>query len=272
MNDIIEMETGAIAAVSKKGPDEQRTKRKADALVELANSMEVKTQADYDLATGELRTIIEFHAELEAERTGFTGPLNAILDKMNARFQPYLKALRGDGKKGSVSAESIIKGKMIAFLGEQERLAADARRKAEADAQAERNRQAEIAAEQRRIAEAAEAEAAAARGKKAKAEAEARAEAARRSAAAAETTAAVVIAQPVAVAVSRGRGISTPKGWDFEVENKLALAEHIVKFRPDLIVLFEVDAEKMRMHVKMQGAATMLPGVRVFEKTGITVR
>lgn len=201
MNQLVEIETGAIATVSKPGPDETRTKRKAEALVALAESMEVKTQADYDLAAGELRTIITFHAELESERTGFTGPLNALLDKMNARFMPYLKALRGDGKKGSVSAESIIKAKMTAFLDEQERLRLEDQRKAEAIAQAERDRlaaeaervrkEAEAAAEIVRKAEAArqaearaetarlEAEAAAARGKKAKADAEERARVAR---------------------------------------------------------------------------------------------
>lgn len=201
MNQLVEIETGAIASVSKPGPDETRTKRKAEALVALAESMEVKTQADYELAVGELRTIIAFHAELESERTGFTGPLNAVLDKMNARFMPYLKALRGDGKKGNVSAESIVKAKMTAFLNEQERLRLEDQRQAEAIAQAERDRLAAEAealrkkaaqeAEAERLAEEGrqhearaavarlEAEAAAARGKKVKAETEERARIAR---------------------------------------------------------------------------------------------
>jgi len=316
MSNLIEIEDGAIATVSKKGPDEARTARKANALVALAESMEVKTQADYDLAAGELRTIVAFHGELEAERTGFTGPLNLLLDKMNARFQPYLKALRGDGKKGSVSAESIIKGKMSAFLAEQERLAAEERRKAEALAQAERDR---LAAEAERVRKEAEAEAerlaqierdrvaeaerqqklvddaaALVKNKAARARAEeaaallrkqneeAAAEAARqadvarelaeRQAAALETTAAVTIAQPVTVVVSKGRGISTPKTIDWELQDLLMLATFIVNKRPDLIYLLAVEDKKMGMQVKLQGLATQIDGVRVFERVGITVR
>lgn len=198
MSALVEIEDGAIATVSKKGPDEARTARKAQALVALAESMEVKTQEDYDLAIGELRTIVAFHAELEEERVGFTGPLNALLTKMNARFQPYLKALRGDGKKDTVSAESIIKGKCNAFLAEQQRKADEERRRAEAVAAAERKRLADEADRVRKEAEAvaeaarkaeearaaaaraelerkAAAEQAAARGKKAKELAEQRA-------------------------------------------------------------------------------------------------
>ena len=198
MSALVEIEDGAIATVSKKGPDEARTARKAQALVALAESMEVKTQEDYDLAIGELRTIVAFHAELEEERVGFTGPLNALLTKMNARFQPYLKALRGDGKKDTVSAESIIKGKCAAFLAEQQRKADEERRRAEAEAAAERKRLADEADRVRKEAEAvaeaarkaeevraaaaraelerkAAAEQAAARGKKAKELAEQRA-------------------------------------------------------------------------------------------------
>lgn len=156
MSSIIEIEAGAIAAVSKIGPDEARTARRAAALVTLARSMEVKTQEDYNLAAGELRTIIKFHGELETERTGFTQPLNALLDKMNARFQPYLKALRGDGKKGTESAESILKDKMAAFLVAEEARIAEERRIAEVAAQAERDRLEAAARELREKTEAAE--------------------------------------------------------------------------------------------------------------------
>lgn len=262
-----------LATLARKAdPDEARNKRIAEAFLDLARGFEIKTQEDYNLATEELRKIIDRHGTLDAERKTFTDPLRGVLDRLNAKYMPWLKLLRGDGTKAHTdNAEAILKAKMAGFLKEQERLAAEARRRAEADAQAERDRQAKIAADQRAAAEKAEAEAAAARGKKAREAAEARAEEARRAAVAAETTAAVVIAQPATVAVAKGQGISTPKSFDFEVENKLALLEYIVKFRPDLAVLVAVDDVKMRLHVKMQGAATDLPGVRVFEKVGIRV-
>jgi hypothetical protein len=312
---VIEMETGAIAAVAKLPPDEARTKRRADAFLALATNMEVKTLEDYDLAATELRAIIAAHSALEAERVGFTQPLNDVLTKINAKFQPYLKALRGDGKKDTVHAEGILKGKMAAFLTEQQRLADVARREAEALAQAERDR---LEAEARALREKAEAEAREAarieaervtkaaaaqkliddaaaelKGKARKAaeeqarvlreaeearQAEAnriaaeQAEQREREAQALETTAAVTIAQPVVVAVQKGRGISTPKAVEFELLSLLDLVKHIGEKRNDLVVLLDLNETKMRALVKMMGMGTDLPGVRVFEKTGITVR
>lgn len=201
MNTIVELEAGAIAAVSKVPPDEARIKRITDAFLALANSFEIKTQEDYTLASEELRKIISRHSDWDVERKTFTDPLREVLDRLNAKYMPYLKVLRGDGKKDTVHAEGILKSKMTAFLEDQERLRVEEQRKAEALAQAERDRlaaeaervrkEAEAAAEVTRKAEEArqaaaraeaarlEADAAAARGKKAKAEAEERARVAR---------------------------------------------------------------------------------------------
>ena len=305
----------ALNAVSKTPPDEARTKKRALTFVSMANAMTVDSAEEFELAAGELRTIKAFWEELEAERVSFTGPLNGLLSRMNARFQPYLKALCGDGTKGSVSAESIIKGKMAAFQqaeaaraaalqAERERLAAAERkrladeaaavlRKAQEEAEAarkiEEQRQAAARAEQARI----EAEAAAVRGKAAKAAAEARAAearaaeeqrqaqaqreadaaaaTARASAAALEQTAAVVIARPIE-APARVSGISAPKTLDYEITDKAGFLRFALDHRPDLLALWEPDATKMRALIKLQGEATTIPGLRVFSKTGITVR
>lgn len=201
MNEVVEIDSGAIAAVSKIPPDEARSKRIAEAFLNLARGYEVKTQEDYDQAAVELRSIIARHTAMDTERKSFTDPLREVLERLNAKYQPWLKLLRGDGKKDTENAEAILKAKMSAFLVEQERLAAEERRKAEVLAQAERDRlaaeaecvrkEAAAAAEVLRKAEEAraaaareaqakiDAEAAAARGKKVKAEAEARAQKAR---------------------------------------------------------------------------------------------
>lgn len=312
----IELEAGAVAAVSKLAPDVARTKRRADQLVDLANALSVTTQVEYDLAASELRKVIAMHTELEAERVSFTKPLNDVLTRLNEKFQPYLKALRGDGKKDSVSAESVIKGKMAAFLVAEERRIADERRVAEEAARVERERlenearllrEAEEArqAEERRVEEQRQADARAEqerldaaaaelKGKAAKKAAEEaciareaeearqadqqriadeRREQAERAAAALETTAAVTIAQPSGnMVVNRGTRISTPKTYDFELTSMLDLIKYIAASRPDLIVLLTLNDAKVRALVKMMGAGTDLPGVRVFQKTGITVR
>lgn len=313
---VVEVEEGALVAVTKMAPDEARNARRVEVLLNMARSITITNAQEYEMAAGELRRVKAVWDELETERTSLTGPLNEVLKKLNARFQPYLKALCGETGKKMECAESILKAKMAAFQAAEEARAREERRKAEEAAEAERQRLAREAAELRRKAEA-EAEAirqaeakrqaeaaaaqkalddaaAAARSKKAKQEAAERAEAARianeRLAAEAtaraelaaqqaeelaqanELAAAVVIAQPVATPVTKAAGIVTTKSFDFEVTDLLALAKHIVEKRPDLVVLLATDSVKIRAHVKTFGENAALPGLRVFTKSGITVR
>lgn len=311
-----EVEDGALVAVTKMAPDEARNKRRADILLAMARSITITNAQEFDIAAAELRKVKDTWAELEADRVSFTGPLNDVLRKLNARFQPYLKLLCGEAGKNIESAESILKAKMAAFQAAEAARVREEQRKAEEVAAAERKRLADEAAEVRRKAEA-EAEAlrqaeakrlaeaaaaqkllddaaAAARGKKARREAAERAEAARveserlaneaaaqaaqaaqqaeEQAQATELAAAVVIAQPVAVPVTKAAGIVTTKSFDFEVTDLLALAKHVVEKRPDLVVLLATDSVKIRAHVKTFGENAALPGLRVFTKSGITVR
>jgi len=153
---IIEAESGALAAVSKTPPDELANKKRADSFLALADQLTIESQDDYEFAAGELRTVKILWDTMEKERTSFTKPLNDVLDKLNARFQPYLKALCGDGKRGTVCAESIIKGKMAVYLEKEAARAREAQRLAEEAAAAERRRlEAEAAAERQRAAAAA---------------------------------------------------------------------------------------------------------------------
>lgn len=281
--------------------------KKASYFLSLVSSMDVKTPEDFALASEEIRKLKTTAKAMDDDRLTFTGPLNAILKRINERFQPHIKLLE--------QAECILKDKMSAFQrAEQQRVdaerraaeatASEQRRKLEAEAterrraaeaeanaarRAEEERQAAARREQARI----EAEAAAARGKKAKAEAEERARvsreqeaqrqaeanreaAARRERAEAEAqaleqTAAVVTAQPVAQ-VARIDGISAVKGVDYEVTDKAEFIRFALEKRPDLLDLWEPDPTKMRALVKLQGMATSMPGLRVFPKIGITVR
>lgn len=156
-----EVDPGAIAAVSKTPPDVARNQRAAEAFLDLARSFQINTQEDYDLATNELRRIVERHTMLDAERRSFTDPLRAVLDRLNEKYQPFLKLLRGDGTKTSPeNAEGILKGKISAYLVEQQRKADEERRRAEAVAAAERKR---LEDEAEALRKKAEAEAAAAR-------------------------------------------------------------------------------------------------------------
>lgn len=236
------------ALTTKPLPDEARNKKRADMFLALVNGMSVETQEEYDEATSELRNLKATWDSMEADRTSFTGPLNTLLDRLNARFQPYLKTLK--------SAETIIKDKMAGFLTAQQAKAAKAQAEAEEQARVERER--------------IEAQAAALRAQGGSAKARAAAE---EQAQALEQAAAVTIAQPVSVApVSKGAGISTSSSATYELTDMLALVKHIAEKRPDLVVLLKLDEVKTRAMVKMMGTNTDLPGLRVFKKTGITVR
>lgn len=274
---IIEAETGAIAAVSKLPPDEAKNKRAADYFLQLAQAMEVKTPEQYEEAAEELRKIVARHTELDAERRTFTDPLNAVLDKLNARFMPYLKALRGDGKKDTVSAESIIKAKMVKF--KQDEAEELKRKQAEADRKAEEERQrlADAAEAQRREAEAQAAAllAEAGKGKKAQQAAQEQAAVVLRQADeqadALRTAAAVVVAAPVAAPV-RATGVSTAGKLEYEITDPMQFLAHILEKRRDLLSLVEFNATKMRALAALQGEATDIPGLRVFRGTTIRVR
>jgi len=311
MNAIVETSVDLFAPLVAKGvPDAGNNERKARYFLAMVQAMPVTTAEEFELAADELRRLQAAHKAMDDDRTSFTAPLNKVLDQFNARFQPFLKLLRGPG-----SAEEILKGKMSAWQAaeqkrvaaaraEQERLAAierkrledeaaELRRKAEAEAlavrKAEEARQEAARAEQAKL----DAKAAAVRGEAARAAAEARAVAAREEeakrqaaaeASAAEaraaaeanaqalaTLAAVVLAAPVAD-VPKVAGISAPKTVDYEVTDKAAFLRYALDKRPDLLDLWEPDAAKMRALIKLQGLATTLPGLRVFPKLGITVR
>lgn len=286
-------------------PDEGRIQKRAQSFLSMVNTMTVDSDQDYELAAGELKGIKGAWATMEADRTSFTGPLNKVLDALNARFQPHLKTLK--------AAEQIIKDKMLGYTAAQERIAAEARRKAEEAAAAERKRLADearaieqaavnearrmAAIEQQRIAaeqaearrlEKIEAEAraagdaeaariaqenaaaqraqAAALAAQTAREAEQRQQATALEVAAIENVAAVTVAAPVAVAQVKVSGVSSAKSYDFEVVNLLEVIQHVAT-HPELVSLLEVDSTKMRALVKSLGMNTKIPGLRVFVKS-----
>ena len=259
---VVEMQT----LFAKPMPSEDTLQARAQRWLTMVESMPVETQDDYNLAAGELRSVKEAWKQMEAERTSWTDPLNALLRRFNGKFQPRLKLLE--------QAETTLKAKMVAFVRKQEALAEEQRRKAEEAAAAERKRlEAEAEAARKRAEEEAAALLASSKGKKAAAAAQKVLDQAEEQAAALQAEAAVVTAMPVMTSAPvLGAGISTSKTLDFKVEDQLALMRFIVEKRQDLVVLLAVDAAKMRAQVKLHGLKTALPGVRVFEKSGMRVR
>jgi hypothetical protein len=247
-------------------PDSAALAARAQTALSFIEGFKIATAEDYGLAADELKAIKARARSLEEQRTGITGPINTALKAINDLFRGPAALLE--------QAERTLKSKMLAWDQEQERIAAEARRKAEEAAAAERRRlEAEAAELQRQAQEQAAAAAAAqaAGDAQAAAIAQANAQRAQSEAQAAATESQLVIAPVLTVAPVKTAGISTSKKVDFEVVDLLALVKYVAD-HPELINLLTADSVKLRAYVKGVGTACRLPGVRVFEDRVLSAR
>lgn len=246
-------------------PDSIALASRASRALQFIESFEIGSAEDYALAADELKSIKSKRNANEDQRTGITGPINAALKSINNLFK-VPDELLGQG-------EALLKRKMLGWDQEQERIRAEAQRKADEAAAAQRRiLEAEALARQQEADAAVKAAAAAeASGNQAAAEL-ARAEAQRKAAEVqAATTAALVVSAPVVLAAVKTSGISTSKKADFEVVDLHALVKHIAQ-HPELINLLIADSTKLRAYVRGVGMACALPGVRVFETSVMSAR
>lgn len=248
-------------------PDSAAMTGSAERALSFIKTFTIASAEDYSLAADELRAIKTRATTLEDKRTSITGPINNALRAINGLFRGPADLLS--------EAERVLKGKMLAWDQEQQRIAAEARRKAEEAAAAERQRLADIAAAQQREAEAQAAAAAKAQAEgnaQAAALAQAAAERAQAEASTAATTAQLVVAAPLAAPpAAKVKGISTSTKVDFEVIDLNALVKHIAQ-HPELINLIVADSVKLRAYVRGLGTACVLPGVRVYESATMSAR
>ena len=247
-------------------PDSAAMTGRAQQALSFIQSFEIDSQETYSLAADELRAIKTRAAAIEEQRTGITGPINKALKAINDLFRGPADLL--------AQAERTLKGKMLAWDQEQERIAAEKRRIAEAAAAAERQRLADEAAARQREADAQAAAAAAATAAgdaQAAQLAQAAAERAQAEAQTAAATSQMVVAPVVQIEKPKAAGISTSKKIEFEVVDLHALVKHIAA-HPELIALVRQDDVKLRAYVKGLGLAAALPGVRVFEDRVMSAR
>lgn len=218
-------------------PDSAAMARSADAALAMVQSFEVNDAATFELAADELKGIKARATKLDEQRKAITGPLDQAKAAVMALFKPPLQLLE--------QAEGILKGKMLTYQQEEQRKANEARIAAERAAQAERDR---LAAEA------------------AKLEAEGRAGEAVVQRAIAEM---VVAPAPAVAEPPKVAGVATRTSVEFEVVDLLQLVQHIAK-HPELLALVQADSVKLRAYVRGLGMACQLPGVRVFEKAGLS--
>jgi hypothetical protein len=258
----------------------------------------------FGIAADELRAVKAAANKLDADRREIVDPLNKVVKTINDRYRPAGEFL--------AEAEKIIKAAMLGYQNEQDRIAAEAKRKAEEAAAEERRRLAEEArlreakaeAERQAIAKAEADRAAAAKAERERiqreadeAKAKGDAEAARRAdeaaaaarvadeaaaaiaaqqqaqvtqaaaldVAAIEQISAVIVAAPPPV-MAKTAGISTAKGWDFRVVDKLALIRYVAE-HPEFVDVLIEDSVRLRGLVKGLGKSLPLAGVEVFSKS-----
>jgi hypothetical protein len=248
-------------------PDSTALTGRAQQALAFIEKFQVTDAESYQLAAEELQAIKTRANALEAQRTGITGPINKALKAINDLFRGPADLLE--------RAEQLLKGKMLAYNREQERLAAEERRKAEEAAAAERKRLADEAAARQREAEEQQRAAAEAKAKGDAQAAELAAAAAQRAQAEAHavaTTAQMVVAAPVTtIAPAKAKGITTTTKVEFEVVDLHALVKHVAA-NPELINLLQADSVKLRAYVRGLGLSCSLPGVRVFEGQVLAAR
>lgn len=241
-------------------PDAAQLNTRAQSALAMVESMVIDSQETYDLAADELKAI-KFKAKgLEDQRTAITGPINKALKAVNDLFRSPSEYL--------TKAESIIKNKMIGYTTEQERIAAEERRKAEATIRAEQARLAKEAAD-REAAAKIEADRLIAAGnaeQAAQVQAEAAIEAANLAA-----TAQVMTAPVAAPAVAKVAGVSMRGVWKAECTDKAALVAFVAA-NLQFLNLLDVNTSALNQMAKAMKETMQIAGVRAFEEKQLASR
>ncbi len=113
-------------------PDMAVETRRADTALRMATSFIIASQEDYMLAGEELQSIKTKINALEAKRQTVAGPLHKAWTAFNLMFKAPMDVLK--------DAEATVKHSMLAYSDEQDRIAAIAKKAADAIAAAEKKR------------------------------------------------------------------------------------------------------------------------------------
>lgn len=154
-------------------PKDPEISRRAASSLKIAENYEITSQKMFEFAADDLKNIKSLMKRVEEQRTNQVGPLNTEVKRINGEYKEPMNWLE--------SAEQILKGKILLYTQEQERIAAEAQRKADEAARQERARieaeqRVQQAEAQRQAQEAAQAEAAKRKAEEDTAEAQRKAE------------------------------------------------------------------------------------------------
>lgn len=193
-------------------------------------SSEMAIGAGYDL-----KEIKKLGKELEQKRTSITGPINKALKEINALFKP--------AKNWLAEAERIVKGKLLYYQAEQDRIAQEAQRKADDEARKKQERLESTAKMADFVGM------------------DDKAEDLRERAQSQE-------APVIKSAAPKIEGVTTRETWKAEVLNKLLFVKFVGEKRNDLLDVIKIDQSALNALARKHKDDLDLPGVKaVAEKT-----
>ncbi len=227
-----------LVVLNIKHPDEALF-HESEAALRIARVRKIASPGMAVVAAEDLRDIKALAKQVNGKRLAITRPLNDALKEVNALFKP--------AKDWLSEAEALLKGKILEFQNEQDRIARELQAEADAKARKEREKL------ERRAAKAE------AKGKDDKAE-ELRG------------TAEAQIAPVVTSAAPKLAGISRRETWKAEITDKRLLLNHIVNERPDLLPLVKIDGSALNGMARSLKGELDLPGVEVSKEASIAAR
>ena len=228
-------ENDLVVKLNIKRPDEALFKSSEDMLKHVS-LWDIKTSENAVAAGEDLKRVKGLAKQVNEKRLAITRPLNDALKEVNALFKPAQDWLK--------QAESLLKGKILAFQAEQDRIARELQAKADADARKER----ESLERKARLAELVR--------KPEKAE-EIREEA--------ETKVAPVVTS----AAPKISGVVRRETWKAEVTDKQALVRHIIERQPALLVLIKIDQSLLNARAREMKDKFDLPGAKAVKEASI---
>lgn len=216
-----------VATIQYTTPSQNALKAQADYFVEVANSLVVDSPVQYELAANQFRLVKEKKAQAETQRKAITQPIDAAKKAVMDLFRPYDEVY--------TSVENILKGKMIKYTQEQERIRLEQQAIANAEAAKERAR---LEKQAQRIEK---------KGDEDTAEA-------------LRVTAQVMVAPVVASATPVVKGISTRKTHKAEVVDILAFAQYIIA-NPQFKHMLQVNQVALNQYATMMKENAQMDGV-----------
>ncbi len=194
-------------------------------------------------ASESLKKIKALGKHLEQKRTAITGPMNIALREVNALFKPAKQWLK--------DAEGLLKGKILSYQSEQDRIAREAQRKADEEARKERVKLEKAAA---LAAQAGMDD----RADELKEEIEVQEIETRE-------------APAVVSAAPKLQGISTRRIWEAEVTDKLTFVKYVAE-NPSMLGYLKINESALHAQARTLKDEMNFPGVKAVEHKSIAAR